>query len=447
MPLGRALALLVVSACTATAQRYVDLWGRILDATEGGIAQAAVTVVNEESGFRRVTQSDPSGRYTVGSLQAGSYKMTVRKEGFRTLMRFGLRLAASVTRADFVMPVGSVEETITVYGTAPLVSHEDGGAGTTLERGEFKQLPLNGRGLLTLLEMTPGTNVIPATRGDAGQFTASGQRANANYFTVDGVSANMGVTAGGLPAQTSGGTLPALSAFGSMDSLISLESVQEMRVTTSSSVAEFGRLPGATVGLMSRSGSNEFHGAAAYRFRDQLLNANDWFANEAGYGRMPLRLHDFTGAFGGPVRRNRSFFFLSYQRVSMLQPFVWLQGTPSTEARAAAADWAQPLVQLFPLPTRESVAGGVGEAVVQSTRPAGLQTGGVRFDQALGRRASLFARYNDSPSRNEFGGLAVNRLDLRSQALTVGVSAHATANTNFDARVNESQSTANSLWS
>jgi hypothetical protein len=447
MPLGRALALLVLSAVAATAQRFVDLYGRVLDVTEGGIGQAAMTVVNEETGFRRVTESDPTGRYMVASLQPGSYKITVRKEGFRTMLRFGVRLTAgTATRADFVLPVGSVEETITVVGTAPLVSHDDGSAGTNLERSEFERLPLNGRGLLTLLEMTPGTNVIPATRGDAGQFTASGQRANANYFTVDGVSANTGITAGGLPAQSSGGTLPALSAFGSMDSLISLEAVQELKVTTSSSVAELGRLPGATVGLTSRSGSNDLHGSAAYRIRNEALDANDWFGNEAGYGRLPLRLHDFTGALGGAVRRNQSFFFLSYQRVSMLQPFVWLQPTPSYEARLTVADWAQPLVQLFPLPTREGASGGVAEAVARSNRPASLNTGGARFDQAIGRRTSLFVRYNDSPSRNDFGGLAVNRLDLRSQALTVGLDARPTANTTVDLRVNESQATAYSLW-
>jgi Carboxypeptidase regulatory-like domain/TonB dependent receptor len=447
MPLGRALALLVVSAVAAAGQRYVDLYGRVLDPSEAGIGLAAITVVNEETGFRRVAQSDPGGRYGIASLQPGSYKITVRKEGFRTLVQFGVHLQrATAARADFVLPVGSIEETITVEGTAPLVSHEDGSTGSRLERGEFERVPLNGRGLLTLLEMTPGTNVIPATRGDAGQFTASGQRANANYFTVDGVSANNGVTAGGLPAQSTGGALPALSAFGSMDSLISLESVQEMRVTTSSSVAEFGRLPGATVGLTSRSGSNEFHGASTYRIRNELLNANDWFANQAGYGRFPLRLHDFTQTLGGPLRRNRSFVFLSYQRAAILQPFVWLQAVPSAETRADAADWAQPLVDLFPLPTRSSISGGVGETVMRSKRPAGLHTGSIRFDQALGRRASLFARYSDSPSDNEFGGLSVNRLELRSQALTLGLNARATANTGFDLRVNESQTTADSSW-
>jgi hypothetical protein len=447
MPVGRPLVLFLLCAFAAAAQRYVDLYGRVLDTSEGGIGQAAVTVVNEDTGFRRVTQSDPVGSYTVASLQPGTYKITIRKEGFRTMMRFGVRLSpAGGTRADFVLPVGSVEETITVEGAAPLVSHDDASTGSRVDRGEIERLPLNGRGLLTLLELTPGANIIPATRGEAGQFTATGQRPNANYFTVDGVSANTGVTAGGLPAQSTGGALPALSAFGSMDSLISLEAVEELRVTTSSSVAEFGRLPGATVALNSRSGSNEFHGAASYRIRNELFNANDWFGNQSGFGRLPLRLHDFTGAFGGPVRRNRTFFFLSYQRVAMQQPFVWLQPVPSLASRQSAADWAQPLIALFPEPTRNDFAAGIGEWVGRSKRPAGLNTGGARIDQALGARLSFFGRYNDSPSQNEFGALAINQLDLRAQSLTLGLNARATANTILDFHANESQATAHSNW-
>jgi hypothetical protein len=99
--------------------------------------------------------------------------------------------------------------------------------------------------VLGLLELSPGTNVTPATRGEAGQFTANGQRPNANYFTVDGASANTGVSAGGLPAQITGGVLPAMSAFGSLDSLLPVEAVDELRVQTSNTVSELGRLPGA----------------------------------------------------------------------------------------------------------------------------------------------------------------------------------------------------------
>ena len=190
-------------------------------------------------------------------------------------------------------------------------------------REDIQRLPLNGRGVLGLLELSPGTNVTPATRGEAGQFTANGQRPNANYFTVDGASANTGVTAGGLPAQATGGVLPAMSAFGSLDSLLPVEAVDEFRVQTSNSMSEIGRLPGANVALTSRSGSNEFHGSAIYRFRHETLAANDWFANVSGERRGPLRLHDIAPSFGGPIHRDHTFFFLSYQHMTLRGSYVF----------------------------------------------------------------------------------------------------------------------------
>jgi hypothetical protein len=308
------------------------------------------------------------------------------------------------------------------------------------------RLPLNGRGVLTLLEMAPGTNVVPATRGDAGQFTANGQRPNTNYFTIDGISANTGVTAGGQPAQSTGGALPALSAFGSMDSIISLEAVEEFRVTTSTAVAEFGRLPGATLTFRSRSGSNEFHGATLYRIRNEALGANDWFGNQAGYQRLPQRLHDVTQTLGGPVRRNHTFFFLSYEHLSLRQPYFWRQAVPLPESRENAADWALPLLNLFPAPNRTASLGGLGEWAGFSNRPAGLDTAGLRVDQALGSRITVFGRYNYAPSRNEFGALTVNRLHLRSRSATLGWTARATARTLLDFRINHSQASADSEW-
>src|SRR5204863_2870697 len=158
-----------------------------------------------------------------------------------------------------------VQETITVEGTTPLGAQEDGAIGAHVVREEIQRLPLNGRGVLGLLEFSPGTNVTPATRGEAGQFSANGQRPNANYFTVDGASANSGVSAGGLAAQATGGTMPALSAFGSLDSLLPVEAVDEFRVHTSNAVNDLGRLPGATIAITSRSGSNDFHGSIVYR--------------------------------------------------------------------------------------------------------------------------------------------------------------------------------------
>ncbi len=447
MVFRRLLAILAVCSLPVSAQRYAGLYGRILDYFEGGIGQAAITVVNEETGFRRAAQSEPGGSYNIGLLTPGVYKITVRKEGFRSAVRFGVKLSSSAaTRADFVLPVGSVEESITVYGNAPLLEQEDASAGRRLERDEVERLPLNGRGILTLLELAPGTNVTPATRGEAGQFTASGQRPNTNYFTVDGASANAGVTAGGLPAQSTGGALPALSAFGSLDSVISLDAMEDFKITTSTAVAELGRMPGATVAVTSRSGTNGLHGSTLYRFRDAVLNGNDWFANQAGFSRLPLRLHDVTQTFGGPLKRNRTFFFLSYQHIALRQPYIWRQVVPSAEGRELAGEWALPLLKLYPAPNRGTLAGGTGEWVGRTVRPAALDTGALRLDHALTSRISLFARYNDSPSRNQFGTIVVNRLRLRSRSLTLGVNARLGGRTTIDSRINESQAEADSEW-
>src|ERR1041385_4659565 len=136
MRIGRLVGLVLLLTALAAAQSYGHLYGRILDVSEGGIPQVAVTVVNEDTGFRRTTQSEPTGAYAVGALQPGVYKITVRKEGFRTLVRFGVNLvAASVTRADFMLPVGPVEETITVEGTAPLIEQDKASISTRVERG------------------------------------------------------------------------------------------------------------------------------------------------------------------------------------------------------------------------------------------------------------------------------------------------------------------------
>lgn len=446
----RSLALLVWLAAgvagNASAQRGT-LFGRILDPSEGAVAEAAITVTSEDTGFRRITASDPGGNFAVAALDPGIYKITVRKEGFQTAIKFGVRLPGDTpVRADFVLTVGSIEQTITVEDTEPLVARADPSTGGSVERDEIQRLPLNGGGILGLLELTGGSNVVPATRGEAGQFSTAGQRPNTNSFTVDGISANMGVTAGGLPAQSTGGVLPAVSAFGSLDSLIALDAVEQFRVRTSTSVAEFGRMPGAAVSLTTRSGSNQLHGTTSYRIRNELADANDWFGNAAGYGPLELRLQDVSQTLGGPVRRNHTFFFLSYEHMALLQPFVWNQPVPSPAGRQQAGDWVQPVLDLFPVPANPTTPAIVGEWTGRTDRPARLDAGGVRIDQAIGSRVSLFGRYNDSPSSNEFGTLAVDQLSLRTQSLTLGLNARPTSGLVLDFRANESESRADSVW-
>jgi hypothetical protein len=404
-------------------------------------------VTDQENGFRRVTQSEIDGGYAVYSLQPGLYKVTVRKEGFVGMMRFDVKVGLlAPAQADFTLQVGAVQETITVEGTEPLVPQEESSIGVRVFREDIQRIPLNGRGILGLLELSPGTNVTPATRGEAGQFTANGQRPNANYFTVDGASANTGVTAGGVPAQATGGVLPAMSAFGSLDSLLPIEAVDEFRVQTASSVTEPGRLPGASIALTSRSGSNEFHGSMVYRFRHETLAANDWFANVSGERRGPLRLHDIAPSLGGPLRRDRTFFFLSYEHLSLRGSYVFRQPVPSDATREAAPDWVRPALDLYPQANGISLGNGLAFWNGRNTRPSQLDTGVVRVDHALSSRATLFGRYNDSPSFNEFGSSEINRLDLRFQSLTLGLSLRPTARWTVDFRANESQAEAQSSW-
>jgi hypothetical protein len=428
------------------AQNYTLVAGIIQDASGASAPEALVSVVNEDTGFRRVAQSRPDGGYVVSSLQPGVYKITVRKEGFRTAIRFGVRLNPSQpSRLDFKLVVGSVQETVTVEGSTPLLDSEDASVGTLVGRDEIERLPLNS-GLLSLLQLAPGLLVTPATRGEAGQFTVAGQRPNTNSFIVDGVSANSGVSGGGLPAQSTGAALPGMTAFGSLDGLVSRDALQEARVQTSTTVPEFGRLPGAQISLSSRSGSNQLHGSLFYGFGNEILDANNWFANQHGDGRTPLRLQDFAGALGGPLRRNRTFFFLSYEGMRLSQPFVWRQPVPSMSARDAAPAWVQPVLNLFPQPNGPGLGDGLAQWTAGISRPSRLDTGAARLDHAISSRLTAFGRFSDSPSFTEFGSNPVNLLNLRSKGVTLGLNWRARPDLLFDLRFNASSATASSRW-
>ena len=449
-PTCRIAALILIATSSmrsSLAQNYTQISGSILDGSGASVPSAAVNAVDEETGFRHSAVSQPDGSYAVSSLQPGIYKITVRKAGFRTMIRFGVRVSESrPARVDFKLVVGSVQETITVEGSAAMLNTQDASVGTLTGREEIERLPLGGRGLLSLLELSPGVVVTPATRGEAGQFTVNGQRPNTHYFTVDGVSANSGVSGGGVPAQATGGSLPGTTAFGSLDSLVQLDALQEARVQTSTTAPQFGRLPGAQVALTSRSGSNEFHGSLLFGLRNEKLDANDWFANRHGDERAALRLQDSAATLGGPIWRDRTFFFLSYEGLRLLQPFVWRAPVPSLAARESSLDWAQPLLGLFPAPNGPGLGNGLNEWTGSTTRPSRLDTGSLRLDHAISSRLTAFGRYSESPSETEFGSGSVNHLDLSSRSITLGLDARGTPNLVFDLRLNSSSTESRSVW-
>jgi len=429
------------------AQSYTHLFGLIRDPSDAAVPGATVTVVSEETGFRRVTDSRSDGSYVVASLEPDLYTITVRKAGFRTMIHLGVRLqVAQPVRVDFSLTLGSMQESIRVEGVPAMLQTEDASVETSIGREQIERLPLKGRSLMDLLEFTPGTVITPATRGEAGQFTSNGQRPNTNYFSVDGVSVNTGVSAGGLPAQSTGGSLPAMTALGSLHSLLSVEAINELRVQTSTTAPEFGRLPGAQIALSSRSGTNEFHGSVFDYLRNEALDANDWFANRHGDGRTPVRMNEFGASLGGPARRNRTFFFLSYEGMRVRQPFVWRTAVPRALARLDVPDWERSLLDLFPMPNGPELAQGLAEWTGRNNRPARFDAGNLRIDHALNSAITLFSRYNQTPSWSEFNGTQVNRIAIDSRGLTLGVNVRLKSSAVADIRFNTSEAGLRSAW-
>ena len=152
----------------------------------------------------------------------------------------------------------------------------------------MENLPLNGRSFSSLIDLTPGVVLTPSNFYEQGQFSVNGQRPDANYFLVDGVSANLGTAGGGSSlGQGGAGQLPATSAFGGTSNLVSLDALEEFRIQTSTFAPEYGRTPGAQISVVTKSGTNTFHGTAFEYFRNDKLDANDWFANAQRLWRGP----------------------------------------------------------------------------------------------------------------------------------------------------------------
>ncbi len=441
--LGTLLPALLAGALALGAAEHAEVAGLVQDVSGAVLVDAGVTVMDESSGIRRSAHTNDEGVYDIFGLPPGMYKITVRKPGFQTVVRLNVHLdAAAGLRLDFALRLGNMKEVITVEGDTPAINAADASVGTLIGRDSIQGLPINGRGVLALVELAPGVVTTPATGGEAGQFSANGLRSNTNYFTLDGVSANTGVSGAGLPAQFAGAALPAMTAFGSTQNLASAESLDEVRVQTSSFAPQFGRLPGAQVALTTRSGSDEFHGSVYGMLRNQALSANDAFANAYRVHPAPLRMEQWGATLGGPLLPQRTYFFASYEALRLRDPHSWLLATPPQSVRVSAPPAIQPLLNAFPVPV--DGASGVGLASV--SRPSRLDEGSLRIDHSLSDRVTLFGRYNRAPSSTESGFAQVERFDLGTDNITVGMTALPAAHVTNDVRVSAWRTTADSTW-
>lgn len=447
-------------------QNTVTLSGNVVDEQGAAIAGAEVKLVNQSNNLTRKSITNEDGFFTFSQLSPANYVLSVAKTGFAAFERKDLVLNVGDQKSLQVpMKVGEVAATVQVESS--LVS-DSATVETVTDRQFVENLPLNGRSFQSLISLTPGVNTARIDDPSAGgQFSISGQRTNANYFTVDGVSANIGISAGGRIGQGAAGTLLGLSTSGGTNSLVSVEALQEFKIQTSTFAAEFGRQAGGQIQIVTRSGTNEFRGSVFNYFRNEALDANDFFANRAGLSRAAVRQNDFGGVFGGPILlakdengQNRTFFFFSYEGLRLRQPQTGITTTPSVLARNTASVALRPILRAYPTPNGQDFGNGVAEYTASFSNPSQLDATSLRIDHNFNQKFNIFGRYNFAPSETKqrgvggstLSGAASNSISIgtiksRTETLTIGSTQILSNSMSNEFRFNFSRSKASTRFS
>ncbi len=390
----------------------------VRDVTGAFVAGASLDVRNTTTNQSQHLRSSKTGMAEFAFLKPGNYQLTVSKDHFADVVVNNLVLnVGDARRLDVALKVGPENQTVTVDGTGPTLNTTDASVSTVVDQKFVKNMPLNGRSFQDLISMTPGiTTQSPQASGSIqsqGDFSVNGQRTESNYYTVDGVSANTGAGyPNGVAQVGTTGSIAASTALGTTQSLVSVDALQEFRVTSSTYSAEYGRSPGGQFSMATRSGTNTFHGAIFDYLRNDLFDANNWFNDHNNIRKTALKQNDFGGTLGGPViiphlysGRERSFFFVSYEGLRLVQPVAaTTQFVPSLAVRAAAPSPTKEVLNAFPVPTGPelTIAGGalsgLSSFVQAYSLPATINATSVRLDQRIFRKGSLFFRYGHTPS-------------------------------------------------
>src|SRR6266508_4536594 len=242
---------------TAVAQSTTaTLTGTVEDQNGAVIPGVSITIQNTATSFERQTATSDAGGFIVPLLPPGNYTVTVKRDGFTPVeIRNVILNVGDQKSLPIVLKAGGVTETVLIDADAPLIN-ESPAVGTVVDRQFVGNLPLNGRTFQSLISLTPGVVLTKATVAEQGQFSVNGQRPNSNYFTVDGVSANIGSSPGNVAGQSTAGSLPGFGATGGTNNLVSVDALQEFKVQTSTYAPEYGRTPGAQGQIVTRSGTN-----------------------------------------------------------------------------------------------------------------------------------------------------------------------------------------------
>jgi len=331
--------LIIFTAIAALAQTSTSrIVGRVADSKQDSIAGATVTVTNEATGVTQTQTTTDAGVFAFDSLPVGNYSVTVEQTGFKKFQKTGNHLEVNTPlTVEVVMEVGQVSEVVTVQGGAEQLQTANATMGNVVEQKAIERLPLNGRNPLSLLLLEPG--VTQRSAGAAGSGVhVNGSRDRAFNVTIDGIEAN-----------ESSVPNPVSNLY-----RLTPDNVQEYKVTTNNATAEEGRNSGASISVATRSGTSEFHGTGYLFVRNEGFNSNEFYANAQGTPKPLIRMFQPGFEIGGPIKKNKTFFFGSYQynRINFTQPIDQTFGTPAVLTATARSgifryfvpDPAHPLV-------------------------------------------------------------------------------------------------------
>ncbi len=389
----RVLLSLLVSTLSITSmgwsQATTSLRGTVFDKAGAVIPGASVTLTNEETLNKRSTLTDEAGVYQFLSTPPGTYQVNVEMKGFQTLIRNKVVLQVNTPATlDAALEIGQVGEVINVEGGVTAVNTVDATIGNAFTQVQVRQLPLQTRNVVELLSIQPGvtpTGEVLGARRDQNNVTLDGIDANNNQNSgistapSEGASLANGSNANGVPTEPGfNAALP-----------VPLDSVQEFRVTVGGQGASMGRSSGGQVSLVTKGGSNEFHGSAYEFHRNTVTSANNWFSNRAGLKREALIRNQFGASVGGRIIKNRVFFFGNYEQRIDASARSQVRTVPTAALKAGTLTFR----------TTDGAVKTLSPAEVRQIDPLGLG-----FGDAMRQYLSFYPAGND-PARGGDRGL------------------------------------------
>ncbi len=385
--------------CAAQSVGNSGLGGLITDPSGAVIAKATVSVLQSETSLLRETITTADGLYRFPALTPGSYSLKVEAAGFKTAVRNGLVLAVGASATvDITLDVGTSTEVITVNDEAPIIETTRSQISTVVDSRAVADLPINGRSFLDFAVLTPGVLKDP-TRG--GDLSFGGQRGTLNSVQVDGTDSN-NVFFGQSTGRAGSGRNP--YSF-------SQDAVQEFQVVTNGYAAEIGRAGAGVINVVTKSGTNQFHGTVFEFFRDKGLNANTFLNNLQGRPKGAYHYHQFGGNIGGPVIKDRVFFFFDFDGQRNAESITTVLGgtaAPADAASQAAKQFLSQYVGQYPRKLDNNVFLGKGDLNINSRQRLSVRYNlnrfrGVNFENGGAQSALEHTGNSDVNTQNLSG--------------------------------------------